>query len=87
MLDGNGDYAQFLGEGPLDVGENNSKSFTVEFWVMPTAYGAIISDDAYDIGYVYDANLGRDVIKYKYVQGKYHVPNFLWFVCSRLADR
>ncbi|MGB5745622.1 MAG: LamG-like jellyroll fold domain-containing protein, partial [Desulfobacterales bacterium] len=65
IVDGNGDYAQFLAEGPLDVGEDNSKSFTVEFWVMPTTYGAIISDDAYDIGYVYDANLGRDVIKFR----------------------
>jgi len=65
MLDGNGDYAQFLAEGPLEVGENNNKSFTVEFWVMPTKYGAIISDDAYDIGYVYDANLGRDVIQFR----------------------
>ena len=65
IVDGNGDYAQFLAEGPLEVGENNSKSFTVEFWVMPTKYGAIISDDAYDIGYVYDASTGRDVIQFR----------------------
>jgi hypothetical protein len=65
MLDGNGDYAQFLAEGPLDVGENNTKSFTVEFWVMPTQYGGIIADDAYDIGYVYDSNSDSDVIQFR----------------------
>ncbi|MBT8368272.1 MAG: LamG domain-containing protein, partial [Deltaproteobacteria bacterium] len=81
IVDGNGDYAQFLAEGPLEVGENNSKSFTVEFWVMPTKYGAIISDDAYDIGYVRDASTGRDVIQFR-----------LWFdgensvVIKRQAD-
>jgi hypothetical protein len=65
ILDGNGDYAQFLPEGRLDVGVTNSKNFTVEFWVMPTQYGTIISDDAYDISYIYDDSLGHNVIQFR----------------------
>jgi len=71
MVDGNGDYGQYLGEGPLDVAYNGSKSFTAEFWVLATEYGAIISDDAYDIGYNYDGEtFFADVIEFRlYLNG------------------
>ena len=75
MVDGNGDYAEFLPEGPLDVAYDNSKSFTVEFWVQATDYGVIISDDAYDIIYNYDnETFFTDVIEFTlYLNGFYVV--------------
>ena len=52
IVDGQGDYADLLTEGTVDVATNATESFTVEFWVSPTDYGAIIRDDAYDVGYI-----------------------------------
>jgi hypothetical protein len=52
IVDGQGDYANLLTEGTVDVATNATESFTVEFWVSPTDYGAIIRDDAYDVGYI-----------------------------------
>jgi len=70
IVDGNGDYAQFLPEGPLDVAYDGSKSFTAEFWVFATQYGAIVSDDAYDIGYNYDnETYFDDVIEFRLYLG------------------
>ena len=46
--DGSNDYAKYATEGTVDI----NSSFTIEFWVYPKSTGCIISDDAYDVGYV-----------------------------------
>lgn len=56
LVDGIDDYVDFQAEGPLDVGYDGTKDFTIEAWIYPTGYGCIISDDAYDIGYVMQDN-------------------------------
>ena len=74
VVDGANDYADFQDEGPLDVGYDGTKSFTVEVWIYPTDYGCIISDDAYDIGYVTQDS--DSCIKFKIYLGQSSVTTF-----------